>query len=169
MAFAFLSSTRLLRWLCIVLHFPHVALHISLLVVWACRAEHTVVVSLAKSGMASTSLASLHHRVFRRFPVSTQRLALKRVLLKRQTFTAAHDVSSAWTGLGAALVSLWRQTSISASLFGTSLVAMHLAGITVLHIATPSLFVIEAFNNTNAVIISSTIGRPNICYLEFIS
>ncbi|KAI0929983.1 hypothetical protein AcV5_006808 [Taiwanofungus camphoratus] len=166
MAFAFLSSARLLQWLCIVLHFTLVALHISLLIVLARRAEHTVVVSLAKSGMASTILVVVLQVFITGYSVvllvSTQRLALKRVLLKRQTLTAAHDVSSAWTGLGAALVSLWRQTSISASLFGTSLVAMYLAGTAVLHITTLSLFVIEAFNNTNAVIIPSTIGRHNI-------
>lgn len=92
----------------------------------------------------------------------TQQLAIRGIVLKRQTLTAAHDESAAWTGLGSALLAVWRQTRIAASVVGTLSVAIYLIGISVLHISTPSLFNLQVFPRPNASTVSTQIGMPNI-------
>ena len=94
--------------------------------------------------------------------VTTQRLALCGILLRRQTLTATHDESTAWIGLGSALLVLWKQTRIAASVVGTSLITIYLVGISVLHISTPSLFNLQVFDQPNGTKISTRIGMPKI-------
>jgi hypothetical protein len=99
--------------------------------------------------------------------VATQRLALYGILLRRQTLTATHDESTAWVGLGSALLVLWKQTHIAASVVGTSLITIYLVGISVLHISTPSLFNLQVFDQPNSTMISTRIGMPEI-YFSFL-
>ncbi|KAH7917960.1 hypothetical protein BV22DRAFT_922494 [Leucogyrophana mollusca] len=93
--------------------------------------------------------------------LSTQRLALRRNLVSYQTLTATHDLSAGWAGLGSALLSLWRQTSVRASLFGTLCVALYLGGIAVLHVTTSALLSIQTYNTTSIVQVPTTLGVPN--------
>jgi hypothetical protein len=92
----------------------------------------------------------------------TQQLAIRGVVLKHQKLTATHDEIAAWTGLGSALLVLWRQTRIAASVVGTLSVTIYLIGISVLHISTPSLFNLQVFERPNGSNISTQIGIPNI-------
>jgi hypothetical protein len=89
-------------------------------------------------------------------------LALRDILLQRQALTATHDQSTAWTGLGSALLVVWRQFRIPASVFGTLLISIYLIGISILHISTPSLFHLQIFDQPNATTISTKIGMPVI-------
>jgi hypothetical protein len=98
--------------------------------------------------------------------VITQQLAIQGAYLKHQTLTATHDETTAWTGLGSALLMLWRQTHITASVFGTLLVAIYLIGILVFHISTPSLFNLQFFTQPNLSTISTKIGMPNMSFDE---
>jgi hypothetical protein len=77
--------------------------------------------------------------------VIMQQLTTRGILVKRQMLTTTHDECTAWTGLGSALLVLWRQTHIAASVVGTLLIAIYLIGISVLHVSTPSLFSLEVF------------------------
>lgn len=56
------------------------------------------------------------------------------------TLTFVQDNASAWAGLGAALLSLWKQRSSSPYVMGIVQVTAYLACIAILHITTPSLF-----------------------------
>jgi hypothetical protein len=94
--------------------------------------------------------------------VIMQQLTTRGILLKRQMLTAAHDESTAWTGLGSALLVLWRQTRIAASVLGTLLITVYLIGIAVLHVSTPSLFGLQVFERPDGTNISTTIGMPVI-------
>lgn len=96
--------------------------------------------------------------------VLTQQLAMHGILIKYQMLTATHDEATAWAGLGSALLVLWRQTHIAASVVGTLTVAIYLLGITILHISTPSLFNLQAFEQPNGTTISTKIGMPNISF-----
>ena len=91
-----------------------------------------------------------------------QQLTTRGILLKYQTLTATHDESAAWAGLGSALLVLWSQTRIAASVIGSLSAAIYLMGISVLHISTPSLFNLQVFENLNALTISTQIAMPNI-------
>ncbi|KAI6010594.1 hypothetical protein EDC04DRAFT_789942 [Pisolithus marmoratus] len=77
----------------------------------------------------------------------TQRLALRRELLQKQTLTAIHDKASAWNGLGAGLNSLWDQSRVNGSTSGVFLVIVYLGGIFVLHITSGSLISAVAPND----------------------
>jgi hypothetical protein len=94
--------------------------------------------------------------------VVTQQLAIHGILLRRQNLTATHDESTAWIGLGSALLVLLKQTRIAASVVGVSLITIYLVGISVLHISTPSLFTLQVFELSNSTTISKRIGMPKI-------
>ena len=94
--------------------------------------------------------------------VTTQKLAMQGIFLKYQTLTATHDESTAWIGLGSALLVLWKQTRIAASVIGALWVTIYLIGISVLHISTPSLFNIQVFEQPNASTILTQKLMPKI-------
>ena len=71
--------------------------------------------------------------------VTTQQLAMKIQLSRFQYLTTTHDVALAWSGLGASLVSLWRQARLPVSLWQVMTVAVYLGCIAVLHITLPTL------------------------------
>ncbi|KAK0502541.1 hypothetical protein EDD18DRAFT_1458709 [Armillaria luteobubalina] len=69
---------------------------------------------------------------------------------------------SAWTGLGAALMALWRQTTIVATVIGVFLVSAYFVCVGVLSITAPALFSLQPFNMSCHSVISTTLGPPNI-------
>jgi hypothetical protein len=90
--------------------------------------------------------------------VVTQQLSLRHNLSLRQTLTAIHDKSTAWDGLGSALLNLWKQTSLAASIWGTTSVVFYLMGTSILHVSTPALFHLEPYNNTIRGNITTTLA-----------
>ncbi|KAF7376809.1 hypothetical protein MSAN_00098300 [Mycena sanguinolenta] len=88
-----------------------------------------------------------------------QNLAMRRNFGSGQTLTAIHDVISAWAGLGSALISLWKQASVPASVFGTLNIVGYLCCISILHISIPAMISVEVFNTTLAIP-ASTLGIP---------
>ncbi|KIM72760.1 hypothetical protein PILCRDRAFT_15822 [Piloderma croceum F 1598] len=160
------SNLLTLRVICIWLHILLVLLHLALLIAWTHHFEHGVVVSPSRSTTISTTIIVASQFFISTYTVllvvTTQRLALYGILLRRQTLTATHDESTAWVGLGSALLVLWKQTHIAASVVGTSLITIYLVGISVLHISTPSLFTLQVFDQPNSTMISTRIGMPKI-------
>jgi hypothetical protein len=94
--------------------------------------------------------------------VITQQLAIRGILHTHQTLTATHDESTAWNGLGSALLALWRQTRIAATVIGILLITAYLIGISVLHISTPTIFNLQVFEQPNATNISTQVAMPKI-------
>ncbi|KAF9239409.1 hypothetical protein BU15DRAFT_74566 [Melanogaster broomeanus] len=91
----------------------------------------------------------------------TQSLALTRDLSRPQLLTAIHDTSGAWNGIGAALLLLWRQTKLTASLGKVLAVATYLLNTMLLHITSSSILQFQTYNTTTVEITSSTHSWPN--------
>ncbi|KAF7378111.1 hypothetical protein MSAN_00235300 [Mycena sanguinolenta] len=89
----------------------------------------------------------------------TQTLAMRCNFRPNQTLTAIHDSISAWVGLGSALVTLWNQVAVPASVFGTLNIVGYLSCISILHISIPAILSVEVFNTTVAVP-AGTLGIP---------
>jgi hypothetical protein len=81
----------------------------------------------------------------------TQRLALQRDLAQRQTLTAIHDKSSAWLGIGSAVVGVVQQMKLQTAVWGVILIALYFLGVFTLHVSIPSLFHVDLFNGTNPI------------------
>jgi hypothetical protein len=97
----------------------------------------------------------------------TQKSAMHYNLHVLQTLTAAHDNVSSWGGLGSALVSVYRQISIPASITGTLSVAGYLACVSSFHITTPALFSMAGFNMSVPLPVQ-TLGLPQIADLKYV-
>lgn len=91
----------------------------------------------------------------------TQRLALFASLSQRQKLTTAHDISEAWAGLGAAVLTLWQQTKIAASPRAVILVFLYLTCISVLHVASPTIMQFQPYNVTLTTVIASNSTWPD--------
>ncbi|KAF9229963.1 hypothetical protein BU15DRAFT_69604 [Melanogaster broomeanus] len=88
-------------------------------------------------------------------------LALSRDLSHLQLLTAIHDTSGAWSGIGAALLFLWRQTKVTASLGKVVAVATYLLNTMILHITSSSILQFQTYNGTTMEITSSNLSWPN--------
>ncbi|KAK0472100.1 hypothetical protein IW261DRAFT_1597081 [Armillaria novae-zelandiae] len=149
------------------LHFILILSHVLILLIWVTHLEHRVVIPIGKeSNLVSTVIVQVSQIIITVYLAAliflSQQLATRRNLHARQTLTATHDNMYAWTGLGAALLSLWRQTTIAASISGALLVAAYFVFAAVLHITTPAIFSVQPFNSSRQATISTTLGPPNI-------
>ena len=70
---------------------------------------------------------------------TTQQLAIRINLARKQFVTTTHDVAFAWSGLGAAVMSLWRQHTLAASVWQVLTITVYLGSIAILHITIPTL------------------------------
>ena len=93
-----------------------------------------------------------------------QRLATENLLLACQMLTATHDESTAWSSLGSALLVLFKQTRLAASVVDVLFVTIDLIGIATLHILTLSLFNLQVFEQSNRTTIITQIGMPKITF-----
>ncbi|KAK0444035.1 hypothetical protein EV421DRAFT_2035066 [Armillaria borealis] len=161
------KKSWLLHGLNFALHFILIISHVLILLIWVTHLEHKVVIPIGKeSNLVSTVIVQVSQIIITVYLAAmiflSQQLATRRNLHARQTLTATHDNMSAWTGLGAALLSLWRQTTVAASVAGALLVAAYFVFAAVLHITTPAIFSVQPFNSSRQATISTTLGPPNI-------
>jgi hypothetical protein len=89
----------------------------------------------------------------------TQQLVIRHNLRSSSTLTYLHDSNTAWQGLVAALLTLWRQKAVRSRTGLIILATVYLGGIAALHITIPALASIEVFNITTQVKIVAR-GRP---------
>ena len=75
--------------------------------------------------------------------------------------TAVHDISQAWTGLGAAIYALVQQTKTVSSIWTMLGVTTYLACVSILHIASTTIMQFTAFNSTSIIPIQSTVTWPS--------
>ncbi|KAH7922495.1 hypothetical protein BV22DRAFT_655249 [Leucogyrophana mollusca] len=160
-------SHSVLPNICYALHLLLIGIHICLLGLWTRHIEHRITVPIgAKSNVVSVGLTVVLQTFFTLYQAgmvaTTQQLALQRNLLRHQTLTATHDNSGAWSGLGAALISLWRQIKIPAAVWGVLFVTLYLVCIAVLHVTSSSIMNLEVFNASYQATSQTTLGMPNL-------
>ncbi|KAG2137893.1 uncharacterized protein EDB93DRAFT_1253547 [Suillus bovinus] len=152
---------------CYVLHGMLVMIHIVLFFFYVNHWEHHVTFSFTQTNndfwpvVLSASLQAFYTIYTAVLLFLTQRLAISTTLVRHVKLTAVHDVSGAWTGLGSALSSVWRQTDIPASWWTTSAVAAYLASITVLHVTSSTLLQFQTFNASMTTSVPTTLGWLN--------
>ncbi|KAJ6459305.1 hypothetical protein C8R45DRAFT_1031032 [Mycena sanguinolenta] len=143
-----LSSTSLLSILSLFLHSALVAIHIALLVVWYRRSEHRVVFAVESEPFISRGIkvvSTMFGTIYSALLVFvTQKLVLRRNFRRSQLLTTTHDSGVAWTGLGSALVCVWQQKAIPASISGVLSAFVYLANILVLHVTFPGLLAVDS-------------------------
>ncbi|KIJ20555.1 hypothetical protein PAXINDRAFT_95643 [Paxillus involutus ATCC 200175] len=81
-------------------------------------------------------------------------------LARRRKLTSVHDMCGAWSGIGAAINSLWQQTKIAASPSTTLVILTYLGCITGLHIISSSIIQFQPFNNPTTITIQSRLAWP---------
>ncbi|KAJ7308677.1 hypothetical protein DFH08DRAFT_975022 [Mycena albidolilacea] len=168
-----MSALRVvLRWVMStkVLSMLSAVLHLILL------AAHIVLYELSRRGLEKRLVFPLHSQTVVSFAITaittafgtvyyaaltfiTQTLSTRRDLQTNQSLTATHDHAAAWAGIVAAFLRLWDQKAVTASIFGVLNVFLYLTNILVLHITTPALFSLEAFNSSVPTAVD-TLGFP---------
>ncbi|KAF8136907.1 hypothetical protein EV363DRAFT_1155909 [Boletus edulis] len=153
----------LCRW-CYSLHAILCILHLVLLAMLWHHPEHRFTLpfdnSILSSGL-STFLQAFYTLYTALLVLITQRLALSASLSRTQTLTTTHDIFEAWGGLGAAALTLWRQTKVAVSTSATILVFLYLTCISVLHVASPTIMQFQPYNASQGTVIVSNSTWPN--------
>ncbi|KAF8547830.1 hypothetical protein OG21DRAFT_840133 [Imleria badia] len=151
------------RW-CYSLHAFLCILHLVLLAMLWNHPEHAFTIPSDNSILTTGLSAFLQafYTLYTAFLVfMTQRLALSASLSRRQKLTITHDISAAWSGLGAAILTLWQQTNITASTSATISVFLYLTCISVLHVASPAIMQFQPYNTSIATIVASNATWPD--------
>ncbi|KAF8841052.1 hypothetical protein BDN67DRAFT_967684 [Paxillus ammoniavirescens] len=165
-----LSGISPLNWVCYVLHALLIILHTVLLGMLLTGIDHRIPIPPAKANFYSVLLTVIQQMFFTVYQgalvVITQQLTLRSNLLRRQTLTALHDKSVAWGGLGASILSLWRQVSVPAAVHGTFCVVLYLVSISILHVSSSSLISVETYNTNVSSIVGTILGLPNMTAVE---
>ncbi|KAH9920270.1 uncharacterized protein B0H18DRAFT_1024514 [Fomitopsis serialis] len=162
--FADMRLGTLARPVSIILHALLSIAHAVLLCIWARGAEHSIVLTPVRAQRMPTETSLVLQAIIIPYTaflvLLTQYMALRSLLAGKHTLTAVQDVASAWTGLGAALVNMWRQFSSPSSFLGIITVTVYLVCISTLHVTTPSLLSVQSFNLTDADTVPVTVGMP---------
>ncbi|KAJ7343832.1 hypothetical protein DFH08DRAFT_810378 [Mycena albidolilacea] len=158
----FTTSTAL-RLSSLILHSALVVIHLALVVIWARGLEHRFTVALENEKVASfliTATSTAFGTIFSAILVFvTQALSRRQSLQMDQVLTATHDNAAAWGGIGAALLHLWYQKAVCASIGRTLTATLYLMAISALHITISSLFSLVTFNSSRSFL-AATRGLP---------
>ncbi|KAJ7443702.1 hypothetical protein FB451DRAFT_1413538 [Mycena latifolia] len=153
------STFHIFRADCLSSSTSLIAVHLVLAVVWSKGLQHRVVFPLEHQQIVSfviTAVTTAIGTIYSALLVYvTQTLSTRRSLRMDQTLTAIHDSAAAWSGIGAAFVYLWLQTSVRGSLIGVLCALIYLSNILVLHITTPALFSVASFNASHQITIQT--------------
>ncbi|KAH0828806.1 hypothetical protein J3R83DRAFT_3254 [Lanmaoa asiatica] len=150
------------RW-CYSLHALLCILHLVLLVMLWSHPEHAFTIPFDNS-ILTVGLSAFLQAFYTLYTILlvfiTQRLALSASLSRHQKLTTTHDISEAWGGLGAAILTLWQQTKIAASTITTILVFLYLACVSVLHVASPTIMQFQPYNASLKTVVASNSTWP---------
>ncbi|KAJ7364540.1 hypothetical protein DFH08DRAFT_1016976 [Mycena albidolilacea] len=146
---------HLLSAVCFTLHLVLVLVHVAVLIGTIKEWEHRFIFPLGDQTTVSfwtTVITQSFGTILTATLVFlTQRLAMQRNVGPHRTLTATHDSLSSWAGLGSALVTLFNQVSVPASVFGTFNIVGYLGCISILHITIPAILSVETSNTTVSV------------------
>ncbi|KAJ7721331.1 hypothetical protein B0H14DRAFT_3170330 [Mycena olivaceomarginata] len=148
------TTPKALRLSSLILHSALVVIHLVLLGIWARGLEHRFTVALENEKVTSfliTATSTAFVTIYSAILVFvTQALSRRRSLQMDQSLTATHDNAAAWAGIGAALLHLWYQKAVRASIGRTLATALYLMTIAGLHITISSLFSLVTFNSSRS-------------------
>ncbi|KAF9219704.1 hypothetical protein BS17DRAFT_769774 [Gyrodon lividus] len=170
------KGSSVLQYWCYALHAFLAVIHVILVAMLFGHPEHRVTVP-TDSSILTVGLSAFLQAFYTVYTailvLITQRLAVSGALARRQKLTAIHDMRGAWSGIGAAINSLWQQTKVAASPSTILVILTYLGCISGLHIISSSVVQFQVFNNTVTSTIQSTLAWPapsvNISNLEWIS
>ncbi|KAJ7610618.1 hypothetical protein DFH06DRAFT_1308628 [Mycena polygramma] len=152
-----------LRFLWLILHVGLALLHLAILIIGMRGLERRAVFTLEHQATVSFVVTALSTGIGIGYLSTalfvTQKLAMHHNLRACQTLTATHDNIAAWNGLGSALSTLYAQLKVPASVFGTSIVAVYLSCLALLHITSPAIFSVVGYNTSIPVFVQ-TLGVP---------
>ncbi|KAJ7613443.1 hypothetical protein FB45DRAFT_1065037 [Roridomyces roridus] len=147
-----------------LLHSALVVIHLLLATLCGMKLEHRITFPLAQQSFVAwlaSSVATLFITIYTAGLVFlTQTLSIKCSLTKTQMLTVTHDTVAAWQGFGSALSSIVCQAP---SLSAVVPVFVYLLGILILHITSPALLVVQVFNTTLPVPVT-TQGIPKFVF-----
>ncbi|KAH7882201.1 hypothetical protein F5I97DRAFT_437003 [Phlebopus sp. FC_14] len=160
------ASWANLGLICYVLHGLLIVIHAALLALHSQGVDRHIAIPFEKSYLYSVVLIVGQQTFFTIYQgalvVLTQQLALRSNLLRRQTLTALHDKSLAWGGLGASILSLWRQGTLPTAVCGTLSVVLYLISISILHVTSSSLLDVESYGSTFPTLSRTNLATPNM-------
>ncbi|KAJ6467344.1 hypothetical protein C8R45DRAFT_1079289 [Mycena sanguinolenta] len=137
------------------LHTSLVAIHVVLVLVSLKGLEHQIVFSVEDQKNVSFIITAISMTVGATYSATlvflTQTLSIRRSFRAHQALTATHDGVTAWAGIGSAVLQLWLQKALSSSIVGVLSAFLYLGNIAILHITTPALLTVQAFNSTYSV------------------
>jgi hypothetical protein len=84
---------------------------------------------------------------------------MRRDLQIHQPLTT-HDNAAAWSGLGSAVLHIWHQRTVVASMEGVLLAALYLGNIAILHITMPNMLLLQSVPAYRSVLVE-TQGLPS--------
>ena len=90
----------------------------------------------------------------------TQRLAVSRAMVRKQSLTRVHDISQAWTSFGSALFGLWQQAKVAASLRMMLAITIYYLCISILHVSSTTVMQFEVFSSSKTITVPSTLAWP---------
>ncbi|KAH7922306.1 hypothetical protein BV22DRAFT_1131564 [Leucogyrophana mollusca] len=160
------NRTNFIRWSSSCLHVILVVLHLCLVSVAVCHAEHRAIVPITSTSYILTTMLSASLQAFYTLYTAllvyiTQRLALLYGLSQHQPLTATHDTIGAWAGIGSAFCCLWEQTKLAALPLQVFAITTYLTCVTVLHITSSSIIQLQNFNDTVTASIPTALGWPD--------
>ncbi|KAK6978195.1 hypothetical protein R3P38DRAFT_2809379 [Favolaschia claudopus] len=151
------QSSHLLAILCLILHVTLVALHLTLLGVSQRNLEHNLVFSssLETQQIVSFCITAITTSFVTIYSAAlvfvTQLLSTRRSFSVTQTLTTTHDTSAAWSGIGSAIMHIWKQRVVRASPISVLVVFSYLGCIMGLQTTIPALFSLQSFNETRTL------------------
>ncbi|KAJ7469232.1 hypothetical protein FB451DRAFT_1479164 [Mycena latifolia] len=148
-------SSKALRSVSLFMHSTLIAIHLILAALWSKGIEHRLIFSLAHQSTVAlliTAITTAFGTLYSALLVLvTQTLYTRRSIRMDSTLTAIHDTAAAWNGIGSAVLHLWHQMTVRASVLGVCSALLYLGNILVLHVTTPALFSLETFRSSRDI------------------
>ncbi|VDC03890.1 unnamed protein product [Peniophora sp. CBMAI 1063] len=161
------SSRRGVFTVPMALHASVLAIYISLYIVWVTGAEQSIRVGLANASRVQTWLNLISHIIMLAF--STVIIAIMQPMATRspfvnlpQSLTMVSDKITSWGGLGSALLNLYRNLSLPATLQNALIVTIYFSTLSGLGISSSFLFDVPAINDTTTNNMTTLIGAPSV-------
>ncbi|EIW83664.1 hypothetical protein CONPUDRAFT_142299 [Coniophora puteana RWD-64-598 SS2] len=151
-------SIATLGHLCSFLHVTLFALHVILFALRAGSVDHRMMVPITGNNSRISTALSLYSTIL---VAITQRLGMLNVIRRRQKLTVLADASSAWFGLGSALMGLWANIRRPAGIVSSAIIAVYSASIMSLHVVSGSIMSLTPFNQTEVTNVPTLIAWPS--------
>ncbi|KDR84452.1 hypothetical protein GALMADRAFT_713990 [Galerina marginata CBS 339.88] len=160
------NSPKLHYSVCLGLHVFLVFIYLALSVTGAQKLEHRITFGVDEGNTVSSRLSSILQAYITVYSATllffVQRVSIRQNLLRHEPLTATHDFTTAWSGVGSAVFSLYNQLSVPASSWRVSGVAAYLTCLSIMHITTPTLFTLQLFSSNTSIMVNTTLALPNV-------